>query len=83
MHGSVRGSGEIPRAYSAAPSNRHWIRWRGCCWPCCLRFHIFLKATSTTVNCVAGLRVFFIKTSSHQFREFLPYPKDRAERQKR
>jgi site-specific recombinase XerD len=30
------------------------------------------------VNCVAALRFFFIKTlKRHQFREFLPYPKDR------
>ncbi len=32
----------------------------------------------TAVNCVAALRFFFIKTlKRHQFREFLPYPKDR------
>jgi integrase/recombinase XerD len=32
----------------------------------------------TAVNCVAALRFFFIKTlRRHQFREFLPYPKDR------
>jgi len=31
----------------------------------------------TAVNCVAALRFFFIKTlKRHQFREFLPYPKD-------
>jgi len=30
------------------------------------------------VNCVAALRFFFVKTlKRHQFREFLPYPKDR------
>ena len=30
------------------------------------------------MNCVAALRFFFIKTlKRHQFREFLPYPKDR------
>jgi site-specific recombinase XerD len=29
------------------------------------------------VNCVAALRFFFVKTlKRHQFREFLPYPKD-------
>ena len=32
----------------------------------------------TAVNCVAALRFFFIKTlKRNQFREFLPYPKDR------
>src|SRR6266446_6736042 len=32
----------------------------------------------TAVNCVAALRFFFVKTlKRHQFREFLPYPKDR------
>jgi site-specific recombinase XerD len=32
----------------------------------------------TAVNCVAALRFLFIKTlKRHQFREFLPYPKDR------
>jgi len=32
----------------------------------------------TAVNCVAALRFFFVKTlKGHQFREFLPYPKDR------
>ena len=32
----------------------------------------------TAVNCVAALRFFFIKTlKRHQYREFLPYPKDR------
>jgi integrase/recombinase XerD len=32
----------------------------------------------TAVNWVAALRFFFIKTlKRHQFREFLPYPKDR------
>ena len=32
----------------------------------------------TAVNCVAALRFFFIKTlKRHQFREFLPYPRDR------
>jgi integrase/recombinase XerD len=32
----------------------------------------------TAVNCVAALRFFFIKTlKRYQFREFLPYPKDR------
>src|SRR5437667_8622597 len=32
----------------------------------------------SAVNCVAALRFFFIKTlKRHQFREFLPYPKDR------
>jgi site-specific recombinase XerD len=32
----------------------------------------------TTVNCVAALRFFFVKTlKRNQFREFLPYPKDR------
>jgi len=32
----------------------------------------------TAVNCVAALRFFFIKTlKRHQFREFLPYAKDR------
>src|SRR3989449_7544159 len=32
----------------------------------------------TVVNCVAALRFFFVKTlKRHQFREFLPYPKDR------
>jgi integrase/recombinase XerD len=32
----------------------------------------------TAVSCVAALRFFFIKTlKRHQFREFLPYPKDR------
>jgi integrase/recombinase XerD len=31
----------------------------------------------TAVNCVAALRFFFVKTlKRHQFREFLPYPKD-------
>jgi integrase len=31
----------------------------------------------TVVNCVAALRFFFVKTlKRHQFREFLPYPKD-------
>ena len=35
----------------------------------------------TAVNCVAALRFFFIKTlKRHQFREFLPYPKDRRRR---
>ena len=30
------------------------------------------------MNCVAALRFFFVKTlKRHQFREFLPYPKDR------
>ena len=32
----------------------------------------------TAVNCVAALRFFFVKTlKRHQYREFLPYPKDR------
>src|SRR5438445_6820056 len=32
----------------------------------------------TAVNCVAALRFFVVKTlKRHQFREFLPYPKDR------
>jgi integrase/recombinase XerD len=32
----------------------------------------------TAMNCVAALRFFFIKTlKRRQFREFLPYPKDR------
>ena len=32
----------------------------------------------TAVNCVAALRFFFIKTlKRYQYREFLPYPKDR------
>src|ERR1700730_148517 len=32
----------------------------------------------TAVNCVAALRLFFVKTlKRHHFREFLPYPKDR------
>jgi site-specific recombinase XerD len=31
----------------------------------------------TAINCVAALRFFFVKTlRRHQFREFLPYPKD-------
>ncbi len=34
----------------------------------------------TAVNCVAALRFFFVKTlKRHQFREFLPYPKDRRQ----
>ena len=32
----------------------------------------------TAVNCVAALRFFFVKTlKRHQFRDFLPYPRDR------
>jgi hypothetical protein len=32
----------------------------------------------TAVNCVAAPRFFFVKMlKRHQFREFLPYPKDR------
>jgi integrase/recombinase XerD len=32
----------------------------------------------SAVNCVAALRFFFVKTlKRYQFREFLPYPKDR------
>src|SRR5262245_11560814 len=32
----------------------------------------------TAVNCVAAMRFFFVKTlKRHQYREFLPYPKDR------
>src|SRR5437773_8509717 len=32
----------------------------------------------TAVNCVAALRFFFVKSlKRHQFREFLPYPRDR------
>ena len=36
-------------------------------------------APGTAVNCVAALRFFFVKTlKRHQFRKFLPYPKDRC-----
>ncbi len=35
-------------------------------------------ASGTVVNCVSALRFFFIKTlRRHQFRDFLPYPRDR------
>ena len=35
-------------------------------------------ASGTAVNCVAALRFFFVKTlKRHQFRDFLPYPRDR------
>jgi integrase/recombinase XerD len=35
-------------------------------------------ASGTAVNCVAALRFFFVKTlKRYQFRDFLPYPRDR------
>ena len=35
-------------------------------------------ASGTVVNCVAALRFFFVKTlKRYQFRDFLPYPRDR------
>jgi site-specific recombinase XerD len=35
-------------------------------------------ASGTVVNCVCGLRFFFVKTlKRHQFRDFLPFPQDR------
>ena len=38
----------------------------------------------TAVNCVAALRFFFVKTlKRHQFREFLPYPKEQGRQRSR